>query len=74
MAYTAQLELLKVYGVLRNDDMNWSPLKDLEQAGAPGFMYGSAYKTKATEMTATRQREAMPWVAPRRGVTAGTVA
>jgi hypothetical protein len=62
----ARAELLKLYAALRNDDLLWSPLAAL-RAGAQ-TVTGRATKTKATEATAVRAREGMPWAAPLAGV------
>ena len=63
-------ELRKVYAALRNDDAIWDKFCDWTIAGTveDGCLYGKAYKTKATEATATRLRGGMPWIAPLRGI------
>jgi len=63
-------ELRKLFAALRNDDAVWDKFGDWLQEGsaAGGCLYGTAYKTKATEATSTRLRGGMPWIAPLRGV------
>ena len=49
-------ELRKLFGALRNDDAVWDRPGEWHTEGGfeVGCMYGTAYKTKATECTATR--------------------
>eukprot|EP00973_Karenia_brevis_P047511 6595418-Karenia_brevis.AAC.1 len=65
-----QLELIKLYAALRNDDAIWCTPASwvIDGALSSGFLHGSSYKTKATEATSVRMKEAMPWIAPARGV------
>ncbi|CAK0885053.1 unnamed protein product [Prorocentrum cordatum] len=63
-------ELRKLFAALRNDDAVWDKFGEWTQEGTTdaGCLYGTAYKTKATEATATRLRGGMPWIAPLRGI------
>ena len=60
-----QTEARKISAGLRDDDSQWTSLKEWEMTST--VLTGWA-KAKGTEATSTRITERMPWAAPLRGV------